>query len=48
MKLKVTNDFTDKNDNKLYKKGQVIEVTEKRAKEILNSPYNVAEGNKEL
>lgn len=43
MKLKVVKAFHDKETNELYKIGSIIEVTEKRGKEILSSKYEVAE-----
>ena len=43
MKLKVKINFHDKNTNELYKVGQILNVSEKRGKEILSSPYNIAE-----
>lgn len=47
MKLKVIKDFYDKYTNEFYKVGQTINVSEERGKEILSSPYNVAELIKE-
>lgn len=43
MKLKVVKAFHDKETDELYKIGSIIEVTEKRGKEILTSKYEVAE-----
>lgn len=43
VKLNVLKQFHDKETNELYKIGSVIEVTEKRAREILASKLNVAE-----
>lgn len=43
VKLNVLKQFHDKETNELYKIGSVIEVTEKRAKEIIASGLNVAE-----
>lgn len=42
VKLNVLKQFHDKETNELYKIGSVIEVTEKRAKEIIASGLNVA------
>lgn len=42
IKLEVLKQFHDKETDELYKVGSVIEVTEKRAKEILASKLNVA------
>ncbi len=46
MKLKVVESFKDKYTNKVYQKGDMIEVTEARAKELLKTPYVVAEKEK--
>lgn len=43
IKLNVLKQFHDKETNELYKIGSVIEVTEKRAKEIIASKLKVAE-----
>lgn len=43
MLLKILKQFHDRETNELYKVGAVIDVREERAKEILNSPLNVAE-----
>lgn len=43
VKLNVLKQFHDKETNELYKIGSVIEVTEKRAKEIIASGLKVAE-----
>lgn len=43
MKLKVVKAFHDKETDELYKVGSIIEVTEKRGKEILKSKLEVAE-----
>lgn len=43
MKIKVLKSFYDKDTNELYKVGSVIDIAEKRAKEILASKYEVAE-----
>lgn len=43
MKLKVVKPFHDKETDELYNVGSIIEVTEKRGKEILASKYEVAE-----
>lgn len=43
MKLKVVRPFHDKETDELYTVGSVIDVTEKRAKEILASRYDLAE-----
>lgn len=42
VKLNVLKQFHDKETNELYKIGSVIEVTEKRAREIIASGLNVA------
>lgn len=42
IKLNVLKQFHDKETDELYKVGSVIEVTEKRAREILASKLNVA------
>ena len=42
IKLNVLKQFHDKETNELYKVGSVIEVTEKRAREILASKLKVA------
>lgn len=43
IKLNVLKQFHDKETDELYKIGSVIEVTEKRAREILASKLKVAE-----
>jgi hypothetical protein len=43
MELKAKVNFTDKHTNKDYTKNDIIKVDEKRAKEMLNSPYDVVE-----
>lgn len=43
MKLKVVKPFHDRETDELYKVGSIIEVTEKRGKEILASRLEVAE-----
>ena len=43
VKLNVLKQFHDKETNELYKIGSVIEVTEKRAREIIASGLKVAE-----
>lgn len=43
MKIKVIKPFHDKETDELYKVGSIVEVTEKRGKEILASKYEVAE-----
>ena len=43
IKLKVLKGFCDKYTNEVYKVGSVIEVSEKRAKEILASNLKLAE-----
>lgn len=43
MKIKVVKAFHDRETDELYKIGSIIEVTEKRGKEILASKYEVAE-----
>lgn len=43
MKLKVLKSFNDKYTDVLYTEGQVLEVTEKRAKELLSHPLELVE-----
>lgn len=44
MKLKVLKDFVDGEDRKtIYKEGEIIEVSNARAKAIMNNVYKVAE-----
>lgn len=43
IKLKVVKQFHDKETDTVRKAGEVIEVSDKRGKEILSSKYNVAE-----
>lgn len=43
MGLKAKRNFTDKETGKEYKKGDSIKVSKEREKEILKSPYDVAE-----
>lgn len=43
MKLKVLLPFIDKKTGVEHIQGEIIEVNNKRGKEILESPYNVAE-----
>lgn len=43
MGLKAKRDFTDKETGKEYKKGDPIKVSKEREKQILKSPYDVAE-----
>lgn len=43
VKLNVLKQFHDKETNELYKVGSIIEVTKKRAEEILASGLKVAE-----
>lgn len=43
MELKAKRNFTDKETGKEYKKGDPIKVSKEREKQILKSPYDVAE-----
>lgn len=43
MGLKAKRNFTDKETGKEYKKGDPIKVSKEREKQILKSPYDVAE-----
>lgn len=43
MAIKAKRDFTDKETGKEYKKGDPIKVSKEREKQILKSPYDVAE-----
>lgn len=43
MKLKVLKSFYDKDTNELYDVGSIVEVNDKRGKEILASKFDVAE-----
>lgn len=43
IKVKVLKQFHDKETDQLYTVGEVIEVTDDRAREILSSPLSVAE-----
>lgn len=43
MKLKVLKSFVDKENGKFYNVGETIEVSDKRAKEILSHPLEIAE-----
>jgi len=43
MKIKILNEFYDKNSNKLYKKGEILEFDNKRANEILSNRNNLTE-----
>lgn len=43
MKLKVLVPFVDKENGKFYELGNVIEVSDKRGKEILSHSLNIAE-----
>lgn len=43
MKLKVLKSFNDKYTDALYTEGQILEVTEKRAKEIISHPLELVE-----
>ena len=43
MKIKVLKRFHDKETDQVYNAGEIVEVTEKRAKEIVSSPLEVAE-----
>lgn len=47
MGIKAKKDFTDRETGKEYKKGDPIKVSKEREKQILNSPYDVAEEVKE-
>lgn len=43
MKIKVLKRFHDKETDKVYDVGEVVEVTDKRGIEIISSPLEVAE-----
>lgn len=43
MKLKVLKSFNDKYTDALYTEGQILEVTEKRAKELISHPLELVE-----
>lgn len=43
MKIKVLKRFHDKETDKVYEVGEVVEVTDKRGLEIISSPLEVAE-----
>ena len=43
MKIKVLKRFHDKETDKVYEVGEVVEVTDKRGIEIISSPLEVAE-----
>lgn len=43
MKLKVIQDFHDKDTDELYRVGKIIEVDEKRGKELLSNPLLLVE-----
>ena len=43
MKIKVLKRFHDKETDKVYEIGEVVEVTDKRGIEIISSPLEVAE-----
>lgn len=43
MKIKVLKRFHDKETDKVYEVGEVVEVTDKRGIEIISSPFEVAE-----
>lgn len=47
MQIKAKRNFTDKKTGKLYEKDETYEVKDDRGKEILKSPYQVAEEIKE-
>lgn len=42
-KIKVLKRFHDKETGQVYNVGEIVEVTEKRAKEIISHPLEVAE-----
>lgn len=42
-KLKILNEFYDKDTNELYQKDTLLEFDDKRADEILNNKNNLAE-----
>lgn len=46
MKLRVKETFRDKYTRKVYEQGEIIEVADERAKEMLASPYVVVEEEK--
>ena len=43
MKIKVLKRFHDKETDKVYEVGEVVEVTDKRGIEIISNPLEVAE-----
>ncbi len=47
MRLRVCRDFRDKHTGEVYRAGAEIEVTKKRATEILENPLGLAEAVEE-